>query len=427
MFWKMIGGALFRQKSKMLMIAFTIALGAALSSAMLNTMLGVGDKVNQELKTYGANITVMHKEASLLTSIYGADTNKSAVRHFLREDELPKIKTIFWAYNIVDFAPFLTVNATDERSGSAVKVIGTWFNKQLDLSTGQSISTGMSRMRTWWEVNGEWPRDTDEGVCMAGSLFAGRNALKAGDEITLEAAGGKKVFTIAAVFNSGSAEDENVYVPLKDAQELYGRTNIVESIEVSALTTPDNDLARKAARNPLSLTIKEKEVWYCTAYVSSICYQIQEVLTDSVAKAVRQVSESEGAILNKTALLMLLITILSLIASALGISNLVSASVMERRTEIGLQKAIGAANYSVALLILTQIMIAGVFGGTAGYFAGLGITQIIGQTVFSSAIPVTPMVIPIVVINIFLITLIGSLPALRYLLKLNPTEVLHGR
>ncbi len=427
MFWKMIGGALFRQKSKMLMIAFTIALGAALSSAMLNTMLGVGDKVNQELKTYGANITVMHKEASLLTSIYGADTNKSAVRHFLREDELPKIKTIFWAYNIVDFAPFLTVNATDVHSGSAVKVIGTWFNKQLDLSTGQSISTGMSRMRTWWEVNGEWPRDTDEGVCMAGSLFAGRNALKAGDKITLEAAGGKKVFTIAAVFNSGSAEDENVYVPLKDAQELYGRANIVESIEVSALTTPDNDLARKAARNPLSLTIKEKEVWYCTAYVSSICYQIQEVLTDSVAKAVRQVSESEGAILNKTALLMLLITILSLIASALGISNLVSASVMERRTEIGLQKAIGAANYSVALLILTQIMITGVFGGTAGYFAGLGITQIIGQTVFSSAIPVTPMVIPIVVINIFLITLIGSLPALRYLLKLNPTEVLHGR
>ena len=427
MFWKMIGGALFRQKSKMLMIAFTIALGAALSSAMLNTMLGVGDKVNQELKTYGANITVMHKEASLLTSIYGADTNKSAVRHFLREDELPKIKTIFWAYNIVDFAPFLTVNATDVHSGSAVKVIGTWFNKQLDLSTGQSISTGMGRMRTWWEVNGEWPRDTDEGVCMAGSLFAGRNALKAGDKITLEAAGGKKVFTIAAVFNSGRAEDENVYVPLKDAQELYGRTNIVESIEVSALTTPDNDLARKAARNPLSLTIKEKEVWYCTAYVSSICYQIQEVLTDSVAKAVRQVSESEGAILNKTALLMLLITILSLIASALGISNLVSASVMERRTEIGLQKAIGAANYSVALLILTQIMITGVFGGTAGYFAGLGITQIIGQTVFSSAIPVTPMVIPIVVINIFLITLIGSLPALRYLLKLNPTEVLHGR
>ena len=154
MFWKMIGGALFRQKSKMLMIAFTIALGAALSSAMLNTMLGVGDKVNQELKTYGANIVVMHKDASLLTSIYGVDTNKTVNTHFLREDELPKIKTIFWAYNIVDFAPFLTVNAEYAHTNTDVKIIGTWFNKQLDLSTGQSITTGMSRMRTWWEIYG---------------------------------------------------------------------------------------------------------------------------------------------------------------------------------------------------------------------------------------------------------------------------------
>ena len=66
MFLRMIWGALFRQKSKMLMIAFTIALGVSLSTSMLNTMLGVGDKVNQELKAYGANINVVPKEASFL-------------------------------------------------------------------------------------------------------------------------------------------------------------------------------------------------------------------------------------------------------------------------------------------------------------------------------------------------------------------------
>ena len=44
----------------MLMIAFTVALGVSLATAMMNVMLGVGDKVNKELKTYGANITVMH-------------------------------------------------------------------------------------------------------------------------------------------------------------------------------------------------------------------------------------------------------------------------------------------------------------------------------------------------------------------------------
>lgn len=194
-----------------------------------------------------------------------------------------------------------------------------------------------------------------------------------------------------------------------------------------ALTTPDNDLARKAARNPLSLTVKEWEVWYCTAYVSAICYQIQEVITDSVAKPIRQVAESEGDILNKTTLLMVLITILSLIGSALGISNLVTAGVMERRTEIGLQKALGAENGRIIGTILTEIMITGVFGGVIGYFVGLLLTQVIGFSVFGSSIPPTAMVIPIVVILIFFVTLLGSIPAIRYLLHLNPTEVLHGK
>ena len=48
MFWRIVKGALFRQKGKMALIAFTVALGASLATSMLNTMLGVGDKVNQE-------------------------------------------------------------------------------------------------------------------------------------------------------------------------------------------------------------------------------------------------------------------------------------------------------------------------------------------------------------------------------------------
>lgn len=71
MFWRMVRGTLFRQRNKMLMIAFTVALGVSLATAMMNVMLGVGDKVNKELKTYGANITVMHKDASILDDLYG--------------------------------------------------------------------------------------------------------------------------------------------------------------------------------------------------------------------------------------------------------------------------------------------------------------------------------------------------------------------
>lgn len=77
MFFRMLKGALFRQKSKMIMIAITIALGASLATAMLNIMFDVGDKMNQELKTYGANITVVPKASSVLNGLYEMDERKS--------------------------------------------------------------------------------------------------------------------------------------------------------------------------------------------------------------------------------------------------------------------------------------------------------------------------------------------------------------
>ena len=427
MFFRMIFGSLFRQKGKAVMIAFTIFLGSGLATSMLNTMLGVGDKVNQELKTYGANINVLHKEASLLGDIYG-EKEEGLVKKYLREDELYKIKTIFWAYNVVDYAPHLNLgNVQVEGIAEKAQVRGTWFSYEIEMPTGQNVVTGIRKMRTWWEVQGEWVDDKNQNSCMVGSLFAGRNGIKVGDELHLKTNEASLSLKVSSIFNAGSEEDDSVFTTLENVQKLLGVENVVESIEVSALTTPDNDLARKAARNPLSLTIKEKEVWYCTAYVSSICYQIQEVITDSVAKPIRKVAESEGAILNKTTLLMLLITVLSLITSALGISNLVTASVIERRAEIGLKKAIGASNLAITVAVLTEVMIIGIVGGAVGYFAGLGLTQVIGHFVFGSSIPPTAMVIPMVAIIILCITILGSLPSVRYLLQLNPTEVLHGK
>lgn len=423
MFFRMIIGSIFRQKKKMAMIAFTVMLGTCLSTAMLNTMLGIGDKVNRELKAYGANINVVPKESSMLDEMYGLSADSE--KNYLKEDELGKIKTIFWAYNIVDYTPYLNVNVSVENAKT--RAVGTWFYKHLDLPTGESIDTGMSRLKTWWNIDGEWIKDDDTDKVMMGTVFAMRNGYKVGDKVKVVGKNLTKELKIAAIFDSGSDEDTNIYVPLKVAQELDGVKNVVSKIEVSALTTPDNDLARKAARNPKSLTIKEWEVWYCTAYVSAICYQIQEVMTDSIAKPIRQVAESEGDILNKTTLLMVLITALSLIGSALGISNLVTASVMERRAEIGLEKAIGANNTRIIKRVLTENIVTGIIGGSVGYFIGLLLAQIIGITVFGSGIPPTPMVIPIVIILILLVIVLGSIPAIRYLLKLNPTEVLHGK
>ena len=424
----MIFGTLFRQWKKMLMIAFTIALGASLATAMLSVMLDVGDKVNQELKTYGANITVVPKENSVLSSLYEVE-GEGGTGAYLLEDELGKIKTIFWAFNIIDYAPFINAGVTLD-DGSKATAVGTWFNHHMELPTGEQLDAGVTSMRSWWEVtDGKWldEQSGGSGGAMVGKALAEKLGIKSGDTLHLTGTVSDITVNVVGIFDAGGDEDDKVFMPLDAAQSLDGLDGKIDSIEVSALTTPENDLAIKAAKDPKSLTIAQYETWYCTAYASSICYQIQEVITDSVAAPVRQVADSEGAILEKTQLLMTLITILSLIGAALGICNLVTASVMERSAEMGLMKAIGAQNSSVSGLVLTEITVTAIIGGTAGFFAGWGFAQIIGHSVFGSAITMRPVVIPLVAVLVVIVTLLGCIPAIRMLLRLSPCEVLHGR
>ena len=431
MFFRMIRGAFTRQWKKMLMIALTIALGASLATAMLNVMMDVGDKVNQELKAYGANITVVPKAASVIENLYEMEDGDSSQGAYLLEEELGKIKTIFWAFNIVDYAPFIDTTVQLPGGGEAV-IVGTWFNHHMELPTGETLDTGVQNLRTWWDiVEGDWlneqtAQSTD--VCMVGEVLAKSEGLSVGDTLAVTTRYGTRSLTVVGIFDAGGDEDEQIFAPMSVVQDLSDTQGYVTSIEVSALTTPDNDLAIKAqTQGPSALSISDYETWYCTAYVSSICYQIQEVITDSVATPVRQVADSEGAIMEKTELLMVLITILSLVGAALGITNLVTASVMERANEIGLLKAIGATDGRISALILSEVLLTGVVGAVIGYFAGFGFAQIIGHTVFGSAIDMKLMVVPIVAVLVVAVTLVGSIPAIRMLLRLRPAEVLHGR
>jgi len=369
MFRRMLLSVLVRQKKKLFLIALPVALGVSLATAMLNVMFDVGDKVNQELKAYGANLNIVPKGAALVNELYQLDnTDTQAAIQYIKQDDLVKIKMIFWAYNIVDFAPYLTTQVTV--NDKPVSLVGTWFNKHLTIPTGDEVDTGMLAMKSWWSIEGNTMKDDNLQGVMVGESLAKQMNLKLGDSLELiSPLTNKKVtLTVNNIFHSGGIEDSQLYVSLPVAQNLANKDGLVERVEVSALTTPENDLARKAAQDPNSLSRTEWDTWYCTAYISSIAYQLEELMPDVRVKAIMQVAESEGSILQKTQLLMLLLTVLSLICSALAISNLVTANVIERSTEIGLLKAVGATNISVAMLILTEILIIALLGGDGWLF-----------------------------------------------------------
>lgn len=426
MFWQMIKGTIFRQGRQLLFVALVVALGISLAAAMLNVMFDVGDKVNKELKTFGANITVTSKNASILKDIYGvsdADTPKE----YLNESDLGKIKTIFWTNNIVALSPHLEGKLTLD-NGYVIPLEGTWFDHEIELPTGDIFSTGETYMKSWWQIDGAWPKDNEQSYALVGTALANRLQIHKGDSLTFKDKDNQEQsLYVAGILSSGGEEDNKVITQLSTAQDILGLQGKIDNITVSAITTPENELARRASKNPKSLSMKEYEVWYCTAYVSSIAYQIEEVVQGSVARPVRQIAESEGKILDKTQMLMVLITALSLLSATMGVSNLVSANVMERSKELGLLKALGATDLSVVMLVLTEIFIAGIIGGIVGYIAGIGFAQFIGQAVFGSAIAINWMVVPLLVVLLVFMLLIGSLPAIKSLLKLRPGIVLHGR
>ncbi len=423
MFWQMVKGALIRQRKRFFLIALTAALGVSLASAMLNVMFDIGEKVNQELKAYGANITVTPKNTALLQDVYGIE---GAKKEYLEEKDAAKIKTIFWTNNIVSFAPELSGEVA-LKDGKSVPLMGTWFDREIELPTGEKVKTGEKEMKSWWQVTGNWPEE-HSNEALAGRKLADTMGLTPGSTITYRTKEGtEKTLKIVGIVTGGGAEDDALTVNLDLAQEALGALGKIDKINVSAITTPENDLARKAAENPERLSQKEREIWYCTAYVSSIAFQIEEAIQGSSAQPVRQIAESEGKILEKTQMLMLLITGLSLLSAALGVSNLVSANIMERSREFGLMKALGATDLAVVLVVLAELFIAGLLGGIVGYFGGFALAQAIGQTVFGASIEHSIVVLPIVGGLMSFMLLIGSLPAIRLLLSLQPASVLHGR
>ena len=262
---------------------------------------------------------------------------------------------------------------------------------------------------------------------MGKELAARLGGRQVGDQVKVGLDGKQQTVTIVGIFDSGDADAASLYLPTRPLQEMSGLTDQIDQVEVKALTTPENDLARKAARNPAALSQDEWETWYCTAYPSSIAYQIEEAIPGSMAKQVRQVAALQGDVLQKTQAVMILMTVLSLLAAAIAVANLMASSISERSSEFALLKALGATDGAVSRLVLAETALIALVGALVGALLGSGVAQIVGRVVFGSGITMRPMVFVLVFVLLALTVLLASISSIRSILRLRPAEVLHGR
>lgn len=397
-----------RGRRKALSLA-AIALGITAATVVATLALDVGDQVSRELRSFGANITVAPAADGLPVTVGGVDYRPAGAGAFLRESDLPSLKKIYWANNIMAFAPLLYAPAS--LGGRRVVLIGSWFNHEVPVGKSESFRTGLRDLHIAWRVQGQWPDDTDPYACLVGASLARAERLEPGAALTLTNSepvlGQQSSYSchISGVVETGGAEDEQVMAPLAAVQEFTGERDRVRRIEVSALTKPEDDFAR---RDPKRMTPVEFERWSCSPYVSSIDYQIEQAIPGSAARPVFPVTETEGRILDRIGSLMLVLAAAALVTACLAVASMMLASVIERRSEIGLYQSLGATQACVAAIFLLEGSALGLAGGAAGYLAGTLLAHYLGRIVFGSPAASHVTLLPAVLLVALMVTWAGS-------------------
>jgi putative ABC transport system permease protein len=387
--------------------------------------LEVGDRLAREFRSLGANLIVSPKSDTLPLEIGGVDYRPVDEGAYLYEADLGKLKTIFWRHNILGFTPFLDVPTLV--GGIRTTLVGTWYEHEVPVPDGTTFETGLKATNPSWQIQGRWFRD-DANEVVVGATLAARNpdAFSVGKQIQVtqrDSSHAARTLAITGIATTGDTEDNALLVPLSFAQEYSGHAGQFRQLFVSALTKPADALAE---RDPKSLTPTEYDRWFCSPYISSISYQIRQVIPGVDVRAIRKVADSEGKILSHVSTLLWIVTLAALIAAALAVAATSATTVIERRGEIGIMKAIGATNATVAGLFLAEQLMLAIVGGAIGFVFGAGLARILGTSVFGT--PAAPRVIllPVALGIAALVALMGSSIPLWRAARFDPAPILRG-
>ena len=422
-----------------------LALGMAVATAALSVSLDVGDRLAREFRSLGANLLVSPQADSLPLEIGGLDYRPANAGAYLPEADLGKLKTIFWRFNIVAFAPILEVpvlaRVEKKDPGNPMQraeLIGTWVNHEVRVPDGTTYVTGVEKTNPWWQLtDGSWFKDDPNGLphdgnrpfdveAVAGKKLAERLRIAIGTNVELmEASVSPAPFRvhITGILATGGPEDDALVAPISFAQKMANKSGMYRRLYVSALTKPEDAFGRKDTK---TMTPAEYDKWYCTPYISSIALQIKEELKGTEVRVIRRVAEGEGNVLTRVRTLLWLVTFASLLAAALAVGASAAASVIERRTEIGLMKALGANSGLVGVLLAAEQLLLAFVGGGLGYAVGILMARLVGERIFGFTPEPKLFVLLIVLVLAAFTTLLGSALPLRRASRYDPAPILRG-
>jgi len=226
-----------------------------------------------------------------------------------------------------------------------------------------------------------------------------------------------KPFKIVQILpEQGSKEDIAINMHLTDAQELLGKEGRINQILALGCKCAGESLPK--IRSQLALVLPDTH--------------ITEDKTKAVARAEQrnEVTEHRNTQLGRVETLAGLITPLVVITCAIWVGLLALTNVRERRTEIGILRALGKSSTTIACLFLGKAMLVGVVGAAAGFVLGSALARWLGVTALEVApeqFTVQYTLLVIALVGAPLLSAIASyLPTLSALMQ-DPATVLRDQ
>ncbi|HWF39146.1 MAG TPA: ABC transporter permease [Candidatus Acidoferrales bacterium] len=398
MFGRILVKLLRGSRGRLSVALIAVISGAAVISALLNLDLDIERKLTQEFRLLGANLVISANagSASSAAAVAQLPSEATSAQPGLLDEKstLDAIESVPKSDAVVA-APFLYLVARS--SNQPVVVSGTWLDETRKLEPTWKIE-GSSVDSRGEDSRHEDSRD-DSSHCLVGRNVAAQFHLFAGSPLDLNYQGRRAHLTVSGIVDSGGPDDDQIFVNLPVAQALAALPGKIELVQLSASGNP--------------------------ASISAYSARLAKVLPNADVRPIRQVTEAEGALLNRTRLLIVSMVLLILVLTALCVLATMSALAMERREDVGLMKALGGSISRIVALFLSEVAVLAAAGGLIGCLAGLALSSWMGQRVFSASITPRWEVFPLTIGLMILVAMTGALP-LRLLGKVKPAVILRG-
>jgi putative ABC transport system permease protein len=250
------------------------------------------------------------------------------------------------------------------------------------------------KLDTWWSVSG-WPSTPNSALIGVRALAA---LSPKAEPFDLVFDGRTLHLSVGGTLQTGGPEDSRVYLSQNDFAAWTGLQPSV--IEIAVTGTPQA--------------------------INEFTQRLGGLIPSAEVQPVRQIVEAEARVFDKTRSALAASVALIIVTAFLCVLATLISSVLDRRKDFAVMKALGASQRTANLLFAGESASLGAVGALVGYIAGVGAASLIGKINLHAGIEPRWSIFPIIVGGSIAMTLLTAAIPISILNRIHPAVILKG-